>query len=93
MPWSPVPKFPEIIKDIKWRGYADRQFPVDVLEVSIMKITGIIKPATLKQTIIAMERLGYVTRRGDFFTLKKFSPKDIEAEADGFLKKFKRGKS
>jgi hypothetical protein len=92
MPWSPVPRFPDIVKDLKWRGFADRDFPVDVLEVSIMKITGAIKPATIKQTVVAMERLGYITRKGDFFTLKKESAKEIEAETEGFLSKFKRSK-
>lgn len=61
MPWSPVPKFPEIIKDLIRSGYTIRVSFVP-LHASVMKLTGIVKTETIKNTIKAMETLKYLQK-------------------------------
>jgi len=82
MPWSPVPKFPEIIQDLKRNGYT-KEVTFEILRVSIMRITGIIKSNTIKQTIKAMEALGYLKMNGTVWLVCKNKPYDfLETEEE-----------
>ena len=92
MPWSPIPKFPEIIRDLKTNEFAE-QVSLEPLKNSIMRITGIIRPDALKRVIQAMESLGYLKRHelGDVWfihkeKLYKFSQdKEEEEKMDNLL--------
>ena len=49
MPWSPVPKMPAIMKDLYERGYIEQPFSYEVLEVSIIKLTGLVKQVSISR--------------------------------------------
>jgi hypothetical protein len=66
MPWSPVPKFPGIIQDLKRRGYR-KEVTFEILRVAVMRATGSIKEKTIGQTIKAMEDLGFLKRTGSLW--------------------------
>lgn len=59
MPWSPVPKFPDIIQDLRSSGYK-KEATIKILTRSVMRITGLIRTESIKRTIQAMEELGYI---------------------------------
>jgi len=59
MPWSPVPKFPDIIADLKRHGY-EKQTTLKPLRAAIMRQTGAIKAETISRTIEAMETLEFL---------------------------------
>ena len=73
MPWSPVPKFPEIVLDLKKHGYS-KEVTFELLRVSIMRVTGLIKSNTIKQAITAMEDLGYLKRNGTIWLVCRDKP-------------------
>lgn len=62
MPWSPIPKFPDIATDLKRHGKTTRLEP---LRAAIMKHTGLIREESLKRSIKAMEDLGYLKKIDD----------------------------
>lgn len=62
MPWSPVPKFPDIINTLKELGYK-KEVTIEPLRKAVMMHTGAIKDETIKQTIRAMETLDYLTQK------------------------------
>lgn len=100
MPYSPIPKFPEIIRDLKNRKYKEVRF--EDLKFSVMKITGAVKPITIKQTIQAMEDLKYIRPVVGGFTWElmttepgKFeidAKENTEKEADKFLNDIEKAK-
>jgi len=59
MPYSPIPKFPEIIDELKAQGL-EKQVPRPMLENAIAKVTGAIKSNTQGTTIEWMVRLNYL---------------------------------
>ncbi len=63
MPWSPVPKFPEIFENMKREGLI-KEVSLPALQRHIILATGAVKDATIKQTIITMERVHYLVRTG-----------------------------
>jgi len=64
MPWSPIPKFPEIIKSLKKAGYTS-EVTFEPLKTEIMRITFLMRDDAIKNTIKAMERLGFLYLKGD----------------------------
>lgn len=61
MPWSPIPKFPEIIQNIRRGGYT-KEVTTALLEIEIMRSTGLTRPSTISRTIQIMEQLGFIHR-------------------------------
>lgn len=59
MPWSPIPKFPAIINDLKRQGRT-KQTELEPLKKAIMRQTGIVGSDTIKRTIEAMETLDFL---------------------------------
>lgn len=68
MPWSPIPKFPEILKDAYSRNLT-KEVTFEELKPSIMRLTGLIKETTIRQTIKAMVTLGYLKQSGSVFIM------------------------
>ena len=94
MPWSPIKYFPKIIQNLKNMGYT-RQCTMHMLYTEVMRETGIMKDMTLKQTVEAMERLGYIRLLGSGIVeicpdreIKEATAEvEAEKEADNVLKK------
>lgn len=61
MPWSPVPKFPGIVENLKATGR--KAVGIETLENEIIKETGATKSPTIKRYIQLMERLGYIKKK------------------------------
>ena len=59
MPWSPIPKMPFIVNDLRKSGYRE-QVSLEYLKRSIMRETGLIRAEAIKRVIQAMEDLGYL---------------------------------
>jgi len=59
MPWSPVRYFPEIVRNLRRKGFT-KEVSTDILAAEIMRVTGLIRPQTLKRVVYAMETLGYI---------------------------------
>lgn len=59
MPWNPVKLYPDVIRDLNTRGYTTK-VNADMLRVSIMRILGTIKEASIRNHMQAMEDLGYL---------------------------------
>ena len=59
MPWSPVPKFPDVIKEINRMGY-DKQCQINTLRKAVVYITGIVRDSTIRNIIEKMELLDYI---------------------------------
>lgn len=88
MPWSPIPKFPEIIRNLKSTGKI-RVSPEE-LTTEIMRATNLFQERSIKPTIQAMERLGFIIQDGICWNLypekmKAKEEEDIEGEADELL--------
>lgn len=64
MPYNPVKKFPEVIRQLKDDGFFS-QVSISTLESTTMRTMGIINDKTLSQTIRAMEKTGYIKRRAN----------------------------
>jgi len=63
MPWSPVKYFPQILENLRDRGFKG-SVTLEELEKEIIKEIGVIRPATIRNTIKAMEKLGYIKHQG-----------------------------
>jgi hypothetical protein len=87
MPWSPVPKFPMIIEDLKAKGYENKDIPIMELENSIMKTTGLVRERSISNVIRVMERLGYIEKSGLLFSMKPKPKITPEEELNQFLGK------
>lgn len=94
MPWSPIPKFPLIIENLKQKGFK-KQCTLDSLKKEVMRETGSIKDQTIKNTILAMEKLDYIRIENDIVTIepkkwekKEITPKEAKQEADELLDNF-----
>lgn len=64
MPWSPIPKFPLITKELKATNPSGT-VRIEALRKAVMRHTGIIKDETIKKTVQAMESLGWLIRNED----------------------------
>lgn len=62
VPWSPVPHFPKVIEDLRRTGYI-KEVTFHPLRVSIMRVIGIVKDQSIKQSIRTMEDLGYIRKK------------------------------
>jgi hypothetical protein len=86
MPWSPVPKFPEIMKNLQARGYI-KQVGGEYLRVEIIRTLGLTAPNTIRRCIETMCVLGYIedTGRGFVFNMCQGEPgvfpADLKAKA------------
>jgi hypothetical protein len=71
MPWSPVPKFPDIVKNIKANGF-NGDYNFSTLEKAIIDATGVIRADTIKRIADVMVKLGFigVNGNGTFKSLK-----------------------
>ncbi len=87
MPWSPIPKFPEIIEYLKDKGYK-KEVSLSELRKAVMLKTGVIRDQTIKTIIITMEELEFIKNRGNSIFLieplkwKKDQLKEEEKELD-----------
>lgn len=81
MPWSPIPKFPEIIRNIKGMGYR-KETSFEVIRVCVMRVTNLIKDTTIKQTIKAMEDLGYIKMRSNGLVWEICQEKPYKFDSD-----------
>ena len=61
MPWSPIPKFPEIFNNLKKRGII-KEATHAILTKEIMKVVGVIKESTISRIIEVMETLDYIKK-------------------------------
>jgi len=59
VPWSPIPKFPDVMNEIRSKGYT-RQVSFNVLRVAIMRHIGLVRSESIANTLDAMEMLGYI---------------------------------
>lgn len=59
MPWSPVPKFPAVMKNIARKGYTI-EISVKELELAVIEEIGIVREQTIRRTIETMEKMGMV---------------------------------
>jgi len=73
MPYSPIPKFPDIIQDLKNTNHKTRT-DFNSLRVAIMRVTNTIKSGTIAQIIRAMEDLGYLKKDGQTWLVCKGDP-------------------
>ena len=94
MPWSPIPKMPEIVKHLK-REYPSGNFQAYDVATSVMAVTGLMREKTIRGVIEAMVRLRYLhmTEIGVFRSgpapkklLTTINDADADVEADAFLK-------
>jgi hypothetical protein len=104
MPWSPIPKFPDIVRDLAGQGYTI-ETALEPLRTAVMRQTGLIRDQSVRQAIRAMEQLGYLKMSengitwkifrgtlGNFGERKQRAGKEAAKEADEFLEKFGGGK-
>ena len=56
MPWSPIPKFFEVLKEAREEGY-EREIPIQELKRKLMLKTGVINQAKLSRYLQAMQEL------------------------------------
>ena len=82
MPWSPIPKFPDIIQDLKACGYA-KECSFETLKTSIMRVLGLIGDKTISNTIKAMQRLGYVRMKPNGVTWEIYQGKLYQFASTG----------
>lgn len=64
MPWSPIPKFPAITKNIKTKGFTG-DYNFDTLEQAIIEETGVIRAETIKRIADVMVKLGWISVNGN----------------------------
>ena len=86
-PWSPIPKFPEVMKNLK-KNFT-KQAKTETIETEIIRTIGITKDSTIKNTIQIMERLGYLKQHpsGAFWILCQSKPYDFGDEENLWLMK------
>jgi len=56
MPWSPIPKFFEVLKEAREEGY-EREIPIAELRRLLMLKTGVINRSKLSRYLQVMEEL------------------------------------
>lgn len=78
MPWSPIPKFPEIVSNLKSQGYT-HQVGIEILKTELMRVLGLTGDKSLRRTIYIMDRLGYIkdTGKGAIFYVCQDRPGDF----------------
>jgi len=94
MPWSPVPKFPDIIHKIRMKGYTT-EVNFETLKITVIEILGLTSEKTIARTIEIMQTLGYVKLQpnGVIWSLCQGKPNEFyrkdnpEREADDLLDK------
>lgn len=59
MPWSPVPKFPDIILKLRSKGFT-KEVNFESLKVTVIEVLGLTSDKTIARTIEIMQMLGYV---------------------------------
>ena len=59
MPWTPIKYFPKIFDNLKRRGYT-KQVTLAIMEQEIIKETGLVRDATIRNVVVIMEKLGYI---------------------------------
>ena len=64
MPWSPIPKIPNIIKNLNQKKYKNAA-SIIALENAIMTETGLVGQQTITNLVRVMTRLGYARPRPD----------------------------
>lgn len=69
MPFSVVPKIPEIKEHIIEQGYT-REFPVKALRIAIIRKTGLTSDKAIAKTIDIMKELNEIYQRGDIFVFR-----------------------
>ena len=82
MPWSPIPKFPTIVKQLKDRGNIE-ETDVKTLRTEIKRITGVMRPETIANIIETMEELGFIKKcngNTNIFWLYNGNEYEFEAE-------------
>jgi hypothetical protein len=95
MPFSIIPKLPEIMKAVKSQGFID-SVPLEVLRKQIKLTTGLYTDKGIATVIENLIEFGYVEQGiGSFKILVNYNgtpkpkeAKDPEEEADEFLNKF-----
>lgn len=60
---SPIPKFPEIIENLRKRNFVT-EVGYEQLRVEIMRVTGSMLSKTIRNITIAMSDLGYIKDSG-----------------------------
>jgi len=59
MPWNPIKLYPEIIRDLKSRGF-EKEFSIHTLEDSIVRVLGITSKQRIARHVELLHRLGYI---------------------------------
>jgi hypothetical protein len=85
MPWSPIPKFPEICKELR----LDDKYIVNLKTLTkvIMQQTHIIKEKTIGETIKAMVTLDYLKERDGVWEVCNGKPGKFKSDTDKKAKK------
>jgi len=70
MPWSPIPKFPEILELLNSEGNTERANHQSIKR-AIMNVTGAYSSGTIRRIMTAMAELGWIrdTGKGNVFEL------------------------
>ena len=56
MPWSPIPKFFEVLKEAREQGY-EKEIPIEELKRLLMLRTGVINKTKLSRYLQVMQEL------------------------------------
>ena len=88
MPWSPIPKFPEIIRELKRRGKT-HETDYETLRISVMSVTGLIRDKSIKNAIRAMQDLGYLRMKPNGVAWEIMQDKLYSFPSERFIEKFK----
>ncbi len=101
MPWNPILKYPEVIRELNSEGYKN-QVGIMNLRNSIMKTLGTIRNETIANHLRAMEQLGYIKDTGQssiFYLCKNGKANDfshvevdIKEEVNELLDKIDKSK-
>jgi len=59
MPWSPVPKFPEVMEVLRKKGYVN-QVNLGALRCVLIEKLGMTSETTIRRTIKILEELNYI---------------------------------
>jgi len=59
MPWNPIKFYPNIIRDLKSRGF-EKEFSIHALEDSIVRVLGITSKQRIARHVELLHRLGYI---------------------------------
>jgi len=62
MPWNPVVKFPDIVKELRNKGYS--KITLEPLQKEIVLHLGLVRDKTIKRMIEVMEMTGFLKREG-----------------------------